>query len=170
MSVAGLPVRFEVAPDRSAVTVSAGLRYGEVATRLHGAGLALDNLGSLPHISVAGAVATGTHGSGDLLGSLATAVTGLEMVTADGELVRLSREQDGDRFAGCVVALGCLGVVTAMTLRVGPTYDVVQRVYERPAVRPAAHRPRRDLRGWPQRERLHDLGHRRRRPGVGEAP
>ena len=131
VSVAGLPVRFEVAPDRSAVTVSAGLRYGEVATRLHGAGLALDNLGSLPHISVAGAVATGTHGSGDLLGSLATAVTGLEMVTADGELVRLSREQDGDRFAGCVVALGCLGVVTAMTLRVGPTYDVVQRVYER---------------------------------------
>jgi xylitol oxidase len=130
VSVAGLPARFDLAPDRSTVTVSAGLRYGEVATRLQDAGLALDNLGSLPHISVAGAVATGTHGSGDQLGGLATAVTGLELVTADGELVRLSREHDGDRFAGCVVSLGCLGVVTSLTLRVGPTYDVVQRVYD----------------------------------------
>ena len=130
VSLAGLPARVEVADDRRSVTVSGGLRYGEVAPRLHATGLALHNLGSLPHICVAGAVATGTHGSGDRCGSLATAVTGLQLVTADGELVRLSREQDGDRFDGCVVALGCLGVVTALTLRVGPTYDVVQRVYE----------------------------------------
>ena len=65
VSVAGLPARFEVAPDRLSATVSAGLRYGEVATRLHAEGLALANLGSLPHISVVGAVATGTHGSGE---------------------------------------------------------------------------------------------------------
>jgi xylitol oxidase len=124
-------VGFEVAADRGTVTVSAGLRYGEVASRLQQDGLALHNLGSLPHISVAGAVATGTHGSGRALGSLATAVTALELVTAGGELVRLSRDGDGDTFAGAVVALGCLGIVTALTLRVEPTYDVMQVVYER---------------------------------------
>ncbi len=126
--MAGLPVRFEVAPDRSSATVSAGLRYGEVATRLHAEGLGLANLGSLPHISVAGAVATGTHGSGEALGALATSVVGLELVTATGELLRLDRGDD--RFAGAVVALGSLGVVTAITLAVEPTYDVAQRVYD----------------------------------------
>ena len=128
VSVAGLPVRFEVAPDRSSATVSAGLRYGEVATRLQAEGLGLANLGSLPHISVGGAVATGTHGSGEALGALATSVVGLELVTATGELLRLDRSDP--RFAGAVVALGSLGVVTAITLAVESTYDVTQRVYD----------------------------------------
>jgi xylitol oxidase len=126
VSLAGLPPRVEVAGDRTTVTVSAGLRYGEVAPRLHAAGLALHNLGSLPHICVAGAVATGTHGSGDANGCLATAVVGLDLVTASGELVHLDRSDP--RFAGAVVALGSLGVVTALTLRVQPAYDVEQRV------------------------------------------
>jgi xylitol oxidase len=128
VSVAGLPARFDVGPDRSSVTVSAGLRYGEVATRVHAVGLGLANLGSLPHISVAGAVATGTHGSGEALGSLATSVVGLELVTASGELLRLD---GGDaRFPGAVVALGSLGVVTAVTLATEPSYDVAQRVFD----------------------------------------
>ncbi len=126
VSIGRLPERFEVAPDRSAVTVSAGLRYGEVATRLHHAGLALHNLGSLPHISVAGAVATGTHGSGVALGALPTAVVSFELVTATGALLRLDRSDP--RFPGAVVALGCLGVVAAVTLAVQPTYDVAQTV------------------------------------------
>jgi xylitol oxidase len=91
-------------------------------------GLALANLASLPHISVAGAVATGTHGSGDRVGSLATAVVGLELVSADGVL--LHSEQGEPDFPGLVVGLGALGIVTRLTLAVEPAYAVAQRVYE----------------------------------------
>ena len=92
------------------------------------AGFALANLASLPHISVAGAVQTGTHGSGDRIGSLATQVLGVEMVTADGEVVSLRR---GDpEFDGAVVGLGALGVVTHLTLELEPAYEIAQTVYD----------------------------------------
>ncbi len=130
VSVGDLPQQVEIGEDRTTVTVSAGTRFGELATRLHAEGLALHNLASLPHISVAGAVATGTHGSGVRNGSLATAVAVLEMVSADGDLVTLSRDSDRDRFPGAVEALGCLGVVTTLTLDVEPTYAMSQTVYE----------------------------------------
>ena len=129
VSVAGLPDRWQVADDRSTVTVGAGMRYGEVATRLQAAGLALHNLASLPHISVAGSIATGTHGSGVHLQGLAAAVRGLEMVTADGDLVRVTPEIDGEAFAGMVVALGCMGIVTAVKLAVEPAYEMSQEVH-----------------------------------------
>ncbi|MEO7982197.1 MAG: D-arabinono-1,4-lactone oxidase, partial [Sporichthyaceae bacterium] len=96
--------------------------------RLHAAGLALHNLGSLPHICIAGAVATGTHGSGDGKGCLATAVTALDVVTASGELLHLDRSDP--RFPGAVVGLGSLGVVTAVTLSVEPAHDMAQRVVD----------------------------------------
>jgi xylitol oxidase len=128
VSVAGLPATVDVSPDRATATVAAGMRYGEVAVALQAQGLALHNLGSLPHISVAGAVATGTHGSGPTLGSLSTAVVGLDLVTATGAVLRLDRTDP--RFPGAVVALGALGVVTAVTLAVQPTYDVAQTVYQ----------------------------------------
>src|SRR5690606_32502463 len=108
------------------VRVSAATRYGELATHLHGLGWALHNLASLPHISVAGAVATATHGSGERSQNLSAAVVGLELVTADGALRHLG-PQDVD-LPGAVVALGALGVVTALTLRIEPTYDVSQTV------------------------------------------
>jgi alditol oxidase len=128
VSVAGLPATVEVSADRTAATVAAGMRYGEVAVALQAHGLALHNLCSLPHISVAGAVATGTHGSGPTLGSLSSAVVGLDLVTATGAMLRLDRSDPG--FPGAVVALGALGVVTAVTLAVQPTYDVAQTVYQ----------------------------------------
>jgi alditol oxidase len=131
VSVASLPKVIQIDPGRTAVTVSAGLRYGELAGRLNEAGWALRNLGSLPHISVAGACATGTHGSGDANGNLATAVSALQMVTADGDIVTLSREHDRDDFAGAVVALGALGIVTSLTLDLVPAFGVRQYVYER---------------------------------------
>ncbi|HEY1951082.1 MAG TPA: FAD-binding protein [Bryobacteraceae bacterium] len=112
------------------VTVGAGVKYGDVAPYLDGHGYALHNLASLPHISVAGACATATHGSGDGNGNLATAVSGLEIVTADGEVVTLSRERDGERFLGAVVSLGGLGVVTKLTLDVQPAFAMRQTVYE----------------------------------------
>jgi xylitol oxidase len=130
ISVAGLPVELDVDSTAGTVRVSAGLRYGQVATALDDAGFALANLGSLPHISVAGACATGTHGSGVGNKALANSVSGIEIVTADGELVTLTRAGDPGRFPGAVLALGALGVVTALTLDVQPTYDIQQYVYQ----------------------------------------
>lgn len=119
----------DVVVDRAAGTVSlpAGLRYGELAEALHAEGVALANLASLPHISVGGAVATATHGSGDANGNLATAVAGLELVTSSGELLTAGRG-DAD-FDGLVVGLGALGAVTRITLDVEPAYRVRQRAF-----------------------------------------
>ncbi|MFI7630376.1 D-arabinono-1,4-lactone oxidase [Microbispora rosea] len=130
ISLDGLPAEIEIDGGSSTVRVAANVRYGELGRRLHDKGYALPNLASLPHISVAGSCATGTHGSGDANGGLATSVRAIEMVTADGDLVTLSRDADGDRFAGAVVALGALGAVVAMTLDVVPSFDVRQRVFE----------------------------------------
>jgi xylitol oxidase len=120
----------EVSIDHDARTVSfaGGLRYAELADALNAEGLALANLASLPHISVAGAVATATHGSGDANGNLATAVAGLELVTSNGDVVT-ARRGDAD-FDGLVVGLGALGAVTRITLDVEPAYEVRQRVFE----------------------------------------
>ncbi len=111
------------------VTVEAGMSYGQLCPYLHEKGFALHNLASLPHISIAGACATATHGSGVGNGNLATAVSGLEFVTADGEILRLSRQKDGSTFQGSVVNLGALGVVTKVTLDVEPTFEMRQDVY-----------------------------------------
>jgi len=115
--------------DESAATVSVGggARYGDVAVWLQQRGWALGNLASLPHISVAGAVATSTHGSGNTNPSLAAAVSGMDVVGPDGTLRHLARGE-GD-FDGSVVALGALGVVARLTLDVEPTFDIRQDVY-----------------------------------------
>jgi xylitol oxidase len=112
------------------VTVGAGVTYGKLAPIIDARGYALHNLASLPHISVAGAIATATHGSGAHNGNLTTAVAALEFVTADGELHTFSHEKDGDRFEGMAVGLGALGVVTRVTLNLLPSYQVAQSVYE----------------------------------------
>lgn len=111
-------------------TVGAGIRYGQLAPLIDARGFAVHNLASLPHISVAGAIATGTHGSGLHNGNLSTAVAALEIVTADGNILHLSREKDGDQFLGAVVNLGCCGVVTNVTLNLVPTFQVAQSVYQ----------------------------------------
>ena len=112
------------------VAVGAGVRYGQLAPYLYTNGYALQNLASLPHISVPGACATATHGSGNKNGNLATAVSGIEFVTATGDVVTLSRERDGERFHGAVVGLGGLGVITKLTLDLLPAFDMKQVVYE----------------------------------------
>jgi len=112
------------------VTVGAGVRYGKLAPYLDGHGYALHNLASLPHITVAGACSTATHGSGNHNGNLSTAVSAIEFVTADGNIATLSRAKDGDTFLGAVVALGALGVITRTTLNLLPTYTMRQVVYE----------------------------------------
>jgi alditol oxidase len=112
------------------VTVGAGITYGQLCPYLDGKGFALHNLASLPHISVVGACSTATHGSGEKNGNLATAASGLEMVTASGDIVNLSRERDGEKFPGAVVGLGALGVITKVTLDIQPTFLMRQYVYE----------------------------------------
>ena len=111
------------------VTVESGMKYGELAPYLHENGFALHNLASLPHISIAGAVATATHGSGIKNGNLSTAVLGIEFINAAGELVNLTKKNDGDKFNGAVVALGAFGVVTKLTLELQPTFNMKQVVY-----------------------------------------
>lgn len=112
------------------VTVEGGIKYGELCPYLDGHGYALHNLASLPHISVAGACATATHGSGVANKNLSSVVAGLEMVTADGGLHTLSRA-DGDSFNAAVVGLGALGVVTKVTLDLKPAYKMRQYVFEK---------------------------------------
>jgi xylitol oxidase len=112
-----------------AVTVEGGIKYGELAPYLQQHGFALHNLASLPHISVAGSITTATHGSGIKNGNLASAVLGLEIVKADGSVVHLSREKDGEKFKAAVVGLGALGFITKVTLAIQPTYDVAQNVF-----------------------------------------
>ena len=148
--------------------VAAGVRYGELGAHLQERGWALATMASLPHISVGGAIATGTHGSGDRTGSLAAAVRRLEYVAADGEL-RAVQRGDPD-FAGHVVALGALGVTTHVTLDVEPAYDVRQDLATDLPWDDAAGRPRRAHRERLQRQPLHPLDQRPGRPGVAQEP
>ena len=128
IDLTALPDDLEVDENAGTVTVSAAIRYGRLAPQLHAVGLALGNLASLPHISIAGAVATGTHGSGVANRGLAADVAGFDIVRADGELLSLSR--DSADFDAAVVGLGALGVLTRVTLDVQPTFDVRQDVFE----------------------------------------
>lgn len=123
-----LPRTIEIDTAAAQVRVAGAVRYGELVPQLHRAGFALPNLGSLPHISIAGACATGTHGSGAGNGCLATQVSTVEYVVAGGELMTLRRGQTG--FDGSVVALGALGAVTHLTLDLVPTFDVTQVAYD----------------------------------------
>jgi xylitol oxidase len=120
----------ELDADKRTVTVQAGISYGQLSPWLDQRGFALHNLASLPHISVAGACATGTHGSGNNNGNLSTAAAAVEIVNANGEILELSRDKDGEAFLGAVVHLGAIGIVTKVTLDVEPTYEARQYVYE----------------------------------------
>src|SRR5437868_12582500 len=128
ISLENLPADVVVDHEAQRVSFGGGVKYGNLVKTLNDEGVALHNMASLPHISVAGAVATATHGSGDASGNLATAVAGLEIVTSGGEMVSASRG-DAD-FDGLVVGLGALGAVTRLTLDVEPAYEVRTRVFE----------------------------------------
>ncbi|MEV2254212.1 FAD-binding protein [Streptomyces sp. NPDC050147] len=127
VSLSALAPSIDVDIAARTVRVSGGVRYAELARHIASSGLALPNMASLPHISVAGSVATGTHGSGNGNQSLAETVRAVELVTADGETVVLNRGEDG--FDGSVVSLGALGVVLALTLGLEPHFEVSQHVF-----------------------------------------
>ncbi|WP_210505563.1 D-arabinono-1,4-lactone oxidase [Naasia sp. SYSU D00057] len=129
VSLASMPSEVTVDPESRTARVNSGASYGAVAGELEAQGWALGNLASLPHISIAGAVATGTHGSGRRNGSLADAVTAVELVDGEGRLRRFARGTD-DEFPGTVVTLGALGIVTTVELRVEPTFRIAQHVFD----------------------------------------
>lgn len=118
----------EIAVDSAKATarVSGAVRYAELAAELDKNGLALANLASLPHVTVAGATATGTHGSGDRNASLATAVEGIDLVTAEGDLASVPPED----LNAAAVGLGAFGVITSLTLRLVPAFTARQWVYD----------------------------------------
>ena len=127
ISLEELSNEIEIDKDKRTVRVPAGMKYGELAVALHERGWAIHNMASLPHISVAGAVATATHGSGVGNGNLATAVKSLEVVLPDGSLKRVSEGETN--FQGYVVGLGLTGVVVNLDLAIEPTFNVSQTVY-----------------------------------------
>ncbi len=121
-----LPQEVVLDTAKSTVKVSGGISYGALGRALEDQGYAIHNLASLPHISVAGAIQTGTHGSGVNNPSLAAAVVSVDLVRASGELVTLTA--DDDEFLASVVGMGALGIVTGLELAVRPSYEVRQRV------------------------------------------
>jgi xylitol oxidase len=129
VSLDSLPPFIELDRNNATVTVNGSMRYGDLGRRLNQAGLALHNMASLPHISVAGACATATHGSGDHNRGLASAIQAVEWVGVDGSLIQMSRTADGEAFNGVPVSLGALGIITRMTLAVEPAYSVRQLIY-----------------------------------------
>ncbi len=170
VSLRRMPRVFDLDPVAGTVTVDGGVRYGELCGPLDAAGFALHNLASLPHISVAGACATATHGSGDRSGNLATAVSAMEVVTADGEIAVFARDRDPDAFDGAVVSLGGLGVVTTLTLDLQPTFRMRQDLYEDlPLARVVDHFDEITLDGG-QREPVHRMARADLRAGLAQAP
>ena len=111
------------------VTVQGGVRYGDICTEIDEEGLAFHNLASLPHISIPGACATATHGSGIQNGGLATAVSGLHIVTANGDKISIDARQDSNLLEAMVVSLGAFGIITEVQLDLQPTYTMKQVVY-----------------------------------------
>lgn len=132
VSLAGIGPQIEIDEQTFTVRVAGGVTYGHLANELSRAGFALHNMASLPHISVAGAIATGTHGSGIRNGNLATAVQALTIIDAQGDLREVSRGNSAE-FTGYVIGLGALGVVVDVTLRIERSYDMVQSVYTMPS-------------------------------------
>jgi alditol oxidase len=126
IETAALPA--DIAVNGTTVTVSAGMTYATLGRELHARGLGLAAMASLPHITVGGAIATGTHGSGDAIGTLSSAVTGIEIVTAGGDVRWVRRGVDPD-FGAWVVSIGALGVVTRVEMEVEPTYEVAQTIF-----------------------------------------
>jgi xylitol oxidase len=127
INLAKMPRVIEVSAATNSVTVSAGLKYGELAPALHNQGWALNNLASLPHISIAGSISTGTHGSGAKNQNLANQVLSLDIVTAEGELRHIDRANPA--FNALVVGLGLGGIVYQYELKIEPTFEIRQVIY-----------------------------------------
>ncbi|UWD85350.1 D-arabinono-1,4-lactone oxidase [Curtobacterium flaccumfaciens] len=129
VALSDLPPVLDIDTSRRVVRVAAGMTHSQVAAGLEACGWALGNLASLPHISTAGAVATGTHGSGVRNPSLAQAVVGLDVVRASGALAHVDASSPDGLLDAHRVGIGALGVVTAVELAIEPTFQVATTVH-----------------------------------------
>lgn len=127
ITLSAMAPEIAIDPETMTVSVTGGTHYGALATELHARGYALHNTGSLPLISIAGATATGTHGSGDRNGILSTAVSAVDLVTSDGSLRTFDRSNP--ELKAYALGLGVFGIITRLVLDVQPTYLVRQDVY-----------------------------------------
>jgi alditol oxidase len=127
INLSQMPKTISVDAVKKSVLVAAGLTYGELAPILHAQGWALSNMASLPHISIAGSISTGTHGSGIKNQNLANQVLALDLVTAEGEIRHIDRTNPA--FNALVVGLGLGGVVYQYELKLEPTYGIRQVIY-----------------------------------------
>src|SRR5881227_1340444 len=113
-----------VDPERQQVTVQSGIPIELLNLELSQRGLAMPNLGDIAYQSIAGAVATATHGTGIKLGGIATQIVGMEVITSDGSIVRCSADEEPEIFAAARVGLGALGVVSTITLQCVPAFNL----------------------------------------------
>ena len=124
-SFENFPKDIEIDAASKQVRIAAGVRYGEAAIALNAAGLALPNMGSLPHITVVGATSTGTHGSGARNKNLSAAIIKIELINANGEEVTI----EGEELHAARVGLGALGIIHHVTLQAIDAFNVSQTVY-----------------------------------------
>jgi xylitol oxidase len=128
VSLEKMPQTIEIDEVKQNVKVSSFLKYGELVPTLHARGWALSNLASLPHISIAGSVSTATHGSGIFNKNLAAQVAAVEFIDSTGSIRHLS---EGSReYEAFVVGLGLTGIITNYWLKIEPSFNVKQIIYE----------------------------------------
>jgi L-gulonolactone oxidase len=121
IDIAALSGVIDADRESGLVRVGGGTVLAELNQELHRRGLAMENLGDIDRQTVAGAVSTGTHGTGIRLGNLSTQVVGVELVTGDGKVRELG-ESDGDLLRAARVGVGALGAISAVTLRCVPSF------------------------------------------------
>jgi FAD-linked oxidoreductase len=108
----------QIDEQNSTVTVLGGTRLFQLGEALGHAGYAQENLGDINVQSIAGAISTGTHGTGLMFGTLATQVLELTLVTASGEILTVSEKQNSRYFKACLVSLGSLGIIVKVKLKI----------------------------------------------------
>ncbi len=129
LSLDGMQGMIAADPEAGTATFWAGTKIHQMGEPLLAAGLAMANMGDIDRQALAGAVGTGTHGTGETLGSISTQVAGLRLVLASGDMLDCSATQEPDTFAAARVSFGALGVVTRITLRVLPAYLLHERTW-----------------------------------------
>ncbi len=129
ISIKNLSFEIGIDSNKREALVPAGMQYSDVSRYLEKHGWAVSNMASLGEVTIAGAILTGTHGSGSSNGILSTAVIGFEMVLESGSILTTDRENSSD-FPGFIVSLGALGVFTKYKLKIVPSFSIRQVVYE----------------------------------------
>ena len=132
LSLDGLQGVVAADPAAGLATVWAGSKIWQLGPLLRARGLAMANMGDIDRQAIAGAVSTGTHGTGRGLGSISTQVAGLRLVTGEGALLDLTAAREPELLDCARVALGSFGVLTQITLRVLRAYRLHEREWEEP--------------------------------------